>query len=83
MTLEDTNDRCIGLRAFPCLRFVAAFDDALHFLLVCVMMLQEVARLVRLLIRFYSPHAHHHVEAFNLRPAEFDLEKLLMETPRD
>ncbi|CAN0376299.1 unnamed protein product [Scytosiphon promiscuus] len=44
---------------------------------------KEVARLVRLLIRFYSPHAHHHVEAFNLRPEEFDLEKLLLETPRD
>lgn len=44
---------------------------------------KEVDRLIRLLIRFYSPHAHHHVEAFNLRPAEFDLEKMLSETPRD
>ncbi|CAM9849675.1 unnamed protein product [Ectocarpus sp. 4 AP-2014] len=44
---------------------------------------KEVDRLVRLVIRFYSPHAHHHVEAFNLRPQEFDLEKLLQETPRD
>ncbi|CAM9138151.1 unnamed protein product [Ectocarpus fasciculatus] len=45
---------------------------------------KEVDRLVRLLIRFYSPHmAHNHVEAFNLRPQEFDLEKLLQETPRD
>lgn len=45
--------------------------------------LQEVERLVRLLIRFYSPHAHHHVEAFNLRPEEFDLDKMLKETPRN
>lgn len=44
---------------------------------------QEVERLVRLLIRFYSPHAHHHVEAFNLKPDKFDLQKLLQETPRD
>eukprot|EP00903_Cladosiphon_okamuranus_P012709 g11883.t1 len=44
---------------------------------------KEVDRLVRLLIRFYSPHAHHHVEAFNLRTEEFDLEKMLQETPRD
>lgn len=44
---------------------------------------QEVARLVRLLIRFYSPHAHHHVEAFNLRPEEFDLDQLMKETPAE
>lgn len=45
--------------------------------------LQEVDKLIRLLIRFYSPLAHHHVEAFNLRPDEFDLDAMLSETPRD
>lgn len=55
---------------------------AFHFLIKLLCM-QDVARLVRLLIRFYSPHAHHHVEAFNLRPEEFDFDKLMKETPRE
>ncbi|CAN0471646.1 unnamed protein product [Ascophyllum nodosum] len=44
---------------------------------------KEVERLLRLLIRFYSPHAYHYVEAFNHRPGEFNLENFLQETPRD
>lgn len=58
-------------------------DQSCHRVCTLLPVNQEVARLVRLLLRFYSPHAHHHVETFNLRPQEFDLDVLLKEIPRE